>query len=184
MLTVPARPGPIGGRVRIAISSPEILAHIRREFASKGLDVRIDGLPAVDVVVTPVAAVGRTQSARAGALNGLAGPQARRRGPATARYRLTLIPHDHPSPADDAPDVRRDEAGGPRQAPGCRSLSPREAEVMDSISRGMRNADIATLLQVRQKTVKNHVNRIFTKLGARSRVEAVLIWQRDRVASS
>jgi DNA-binding NarL/FixJ family response regulator len=34
---------------------------------------------------------------------------------------------------------------------------------------------------VQQKTVKNHVNRIFTKLGARSRVEAVLIWQRDRV---
>ena len=41
------------GRVRIAISSPEILAHIRHEFASKGLDVQIDGLPSVDVVVTP-----------------------------------------------------------------------------------------------------------------------------------
>jgi hypothetical protein len=39
------------------------------------------------------------------------------------------------------------------------------------------------LLQVQQKTVKNHVNRILTKLGARSRVEAVLIWRRDRVTS-
>jgi DNA-binding NarL/FixJ family response regulator len=44
----------------------------------------------------------------------------------------------------------------------------------------MGNADIAALLRVQQKTVKNHVNRIFTKLGARNRVEAVLIWQRTR----
>jgi hypothetical protein len=53
MTTVPGTPGEPGNRVRIAISSPEILAHIRHEFASKGLEVRIDGLPAVDVVVTP-----------------------------------------------------------------------------------------------------------------------------------
>jgi DNA-binding NarL/FixJ family response regulator len=53
---------------------------------------------------------------------------------------------------------------------------------MESISRGMRNADIAASLQVRQKTVKNHVNRIFTKLGVRTRVEAVLIWQGGTVA--
>jgi hypothetical protein len=38
-------------------------------------------------------------------------------------------------------------------------------------------ADIAASLQVGHKTVKNQVNRIFAKLGARSRVEAVLIWQ-------
>ena len=179
MLTVPARPGATGGRVRIAISSPEILAHIRQEFASKGLDVRIDGLPAVEVVVSPGAGAAPATSALAGALNGLAGPHTRRRDPATARYRLALIPHSRPS---YAPDIPRGKTGGSRRGYGCRSLSPRETEVMDSISRGMRNADIAALLQVRQKTVKNHVNRIFTKLGARSRVEAVLIWQRDRVA--
>ncbi|MFD0518508.1 response regulator transcription factor [Paractinoplanes durhamensis] len=49
---------------------------------------------------------------------------------------------------------------------------------MDWISRGRSNADIAGLLQVQPKTVKNHINRIFTKLGAANRVEAVLIWQR------
>ena len=48
---------------------------------------------------------------------------------------------------------------------------------MSCISLGMMNPDIAERLGVSQKTVKNHVNHIFGKLGARSRVEAVLIWQ-------
>ena len=165
MLTVPPRPDTAGGRVRVAISSPEILAHIRREFASKGLDVQIDGLPMVDVVVTPGAGAPPAPSAHT-----------LRRGPATARYRLALVPQDRPAHAHD-------NARASSRAHGCRSLSPREAEVMDSISRGMSNPAIAALLRVQQKTVKNHVNRIFTKLGARNRVEAVLIWQRDRAVS-
>jgi DNA-binding CsgD family transcriptional regulator len=174
MLMVPARPDNSGGRMRIAISSPEILAHIRQEFASKGLDVRIDGPPTIEVVVTPGAGARPATSAFADALNGLAGPHTRRRDPATARYRLALIPHQSSAQTQDTP-----KPGRPHRAYACRSLSPREAEVMDSISRGMRNPDIAAQLRVQQKTVKNHVNRIFTKLGARSRVEAVLIWQRD-----
>jgi len=161
MVMIPAP----GGRVRIAISSPEIIDHIRQEFANKGLDVRIDGLPSVEVVVTPGAGAAPVTSALADALNGLAGPHTRRRDPATARYRLALVPHGRPAPTIEH---------GP--------LSPREAEVMESISRGLRNADIAAQLQVEPKTVKNHVNRIFTKLGAGSRVEAVLIWQRTRTS--
>lgn len=180
MTTVPAIPGATGGRVRVAISSPEIIAHIRREFASKGLDVRIDGLPSVDVMVTPGTGVAPATGALANALSGLTGPQTRRRDPATARYRLALVPHGRTArPAGGGPGG----AGGTHRADGSRPLSPREAEVMESISRGLCNADIADLLRVRQKTVKNHVNRIFTKLGARSRVEAVLIWQRTRVNS-
>ena len=48
---------------------------------------------------------------------------------------------------------------------------------MTCISHGMLNADIAERMRLSQKTVKNHVNHIFAKLGARSRVEAVLVWQ-------
>jgi DNA-binding CsgD family transcriptional regulator len=167
-------PAATAGRLRIAISSPEILARIRHEFASKGLAVEIDGLPSVEVVVVPGTGAAPGTSALAEALNGLAGPHTRQRDPATARYRLALIPRDRRQPAAQA-----------RPEPdGCRSLSPREAEVMDSICRGMGNADIAVLLKVRQKTVKNHVNRIFAKLGARNRVEAVLIWQHARAGSA
>ncbi|WP_433649507.1 helix-turn-helix transcriptional regulator [Micromonospora zamorensis] len=181
MITVSAQPGAAGTRVRIAITSPEILAHIRHEFASKGLDAHIDGLPSVDVVVTPVAGATPAAGALASALNELAGPHTRQRDPATARYQLALVPRGrrafpalggHPAPAS-----------GPSATHGHPSLSPREVEVMGSVSRGMRNADIAALLRIREKTVKNHVNRIFTKLGARTRIEAVLIWQRERVTS-
>jgi DNA-binding CsgD family transcriptional regulator len=186
---VPA-PGGSGSRVRIAISSPEILAHIRREFASKGLIVQIDGLPVIDVVVS--AGTGGAPGPRVlgEALARMAGPDSYRRDPATARYRLALVPADHsrrpaadekrkaaavPAYAESVPlSPRETETLSPRET---ETLSPRETEVMESISRGLRNPDIARSLKVSEKTIKNHVNKIFTKLGARSRVEAVLIWQ-------
>ncbi|MDP9826604.1 response regulator [Kineosporia succinea] len=57
-------------------------------------------------------------------------------------------------------------------------LSDREAGVMELLAAGRTNGEIAQLLFVAPKTVKNHVNRIFAKLGARSRREAVEIWAR------
>ncbi|MFL6110738.1 MAG: response regulator transcription factor [Catenulispora sp.] len=56
-------------------------------------------------------------------------------------------------------------------------MSPREAEVMACVARGMPNTDIAARMGLSQKTVKNHVNHIFAKLGVPSRVAAVLVWQ-------
>lgn len=55
-------------------------------------------------------------------------------------------------------------------------LSEREAEVMDHIVRGTGNSDIASLLHLSEKTVRNHVNRIYAKLGARTRAQAIAIW--------
>jgi DNA-binding NarL/FixJ family response regulator len=144
--------------LKLAISSPDLLAHIRREFADKGLTVEIEGPPVVDVVVTSDA----DDQVLADALTRLAGPDAYRRGPATAHYRLAPVP------------ARSSRRTAPAEFP---VLSPREAQVMESIGRGMRNADIAAALRVTEKTVKNHVNRIFTKLGVATRVEAVLVWQ-------
>lgn len=60
--------------------------------------------------------------------------------------------------------------------PAVSWLSTREADVMRCIAEGMRNAEIATTLTLTQKTVKNHINRIFTKLGVETRTQAVLIW--------
>lgn len=57
-------------------------------------------------------------------------------------------------------------------------LSRREAEVMELISEGMNNREIAETFFISEKTVKNHVNRIFAKIHASSRAEAVSIWLR------
>ncbi|MEU1123222.1 response regulator transcription factor [Streptomyces sp. NPDC005899] len=55
-------------------------------------------------------------------------------------------------------------------------LSSREAEVMDLIASGMSNHQIAATCFISEKTVKNHINRIFTKLHSGSRSEAIARW--------
>jgi DNA-binding NarL/FixJ family response regulator len=55
-------------------------------------------------------------------------------------------------------------------------LSVREAEIMSLIADGHRNGEIAARLVLAEKTVKNHVNRIYAKLGAESRAAAIIRW--------
>jgi DNA-binding NarL/FixJ family response regulator len=55
-------------------------------------------------------------------------------------------------------------------------LSSREAEVMDLIASGMNNQQIAATCFISEKTVKNHINRIFAKLHSGSRSEAIAVW--------
>ncbi|WP_320783914.1 response regulator transcription factor [Streptomyces sp. CRN 30] len=65
------------------------------------------------------------------------------------------------------------------QSSGGRSgfqLSAREAEIMDLIASGMTNQQIAGACFISEKTVKNHINRIFAKLHSTSRAEATAKW--------
>jgi len=55
-------------------------------------------------------------------------------------------------------------------------LTEREREVLELVCRGMSNASVAGRLGLTEKTVKNHLNHVFTKLGARNRTEAVVRW--------
>jgi len=55
-------------------------------------------------------------------------------------------------------------------------LSDREAQVMDRMVTGLTNGEIATALFLSEKTVKNHVNRIYAKLGVEARAAAIALW--------
>jgi DNA-binding CsgD family transcriptional regulator len=55
-------------------------------------------------------------------------------------------------------------------------LSAREAQIMALIAAGHSNGQIAAHLVLTEKTVKNHVNRIYAKLGAGSRSDAISRW--------
>ncbi|MEU6529594.1 response regulator transcription factor [Streptomyces sp. NPDC046928] len=56
-------------------------------------------------------------------------------------------------------------------------LSRREAEIMDLIASGMNNQQIAATCFITEKTVKNHINRIFAKLHSTNRAEAAAKWR-------
>ncbi|TDD79597.1 response regulator transcription factor [Actinomadura darangshiensis] len=55
-------------------------------------------------------------------------------------------------------------------------LSARELEVMELVSQGCSNGEIAQRLFLAEKTVKNHINRIYAKLAVTSRGAAIARW--------
>jgi DNA-binding NarL/FixJ family response regulator len=52
-------------------------------------------------------------------------------------------------------------------------LTPRELEILGLIAQGLSNKEIAERVFVSESTVKTHASRMFDKLGARRRTEAV-----------
>jgi NarL family two-component system response regulator LiaR len=54
-------------------------------------------------------------------------------------------------------------------------LTEREIQVLELVVKGLSNADIANQLSISMATIKFHLSNIFSKLGAKSRVEVVTI---------
>jgi len=69
----------------------------------------------------------------------------------------------------------------PRQLNG---ITEREREVLTLIGRGMSNSEIASHLFISMATVKAHVARLLTKLGARDRVQLVITAYEARLVSA
>jgi DNA-binding NarL/FixJ family response regulator len=61
-----------------------------------------------------------------------------------------------------------------KQTPLVDDLTPRELEVLMLIAEGMGNKEIAKELVISEKTVKNHINNIFSKLHVSDRSQAML----------
>jgi DNA-binding CsgD family transcriptional regulator len=59
-------------------------------------------------------------------------------------------------------------------------LTLREKEIVDWICRGKINKEIGTKLNISTFTVKNHLRRIFRKLGASNRADVVMKYQQAR----
>ncbi len=59
--------------------------------------------------------------------------------------------------------------------PGWSELTGREKEVLSLIAQGASNREIAQTLYISEKTVKNHITHIFSRLNLRDRVQAALM---------
>ena len=65
--------------------------------------------------------------------------------------------------------------------PPLPDLSPRQIEILESISRGLTNKEISTQLEISLESVKSHIKIILEKLSAASRTEAASIAQRKHL---
>ena len=97
----------------------------------------------------------------------IAGIRAVASGDAVVAPRLTRKLMD--AYAEAVPDPSPD--GDPRLA----SLSDREREVLIAVGQGWTNTEIAERLVLTESTVKKHVGRVLAKLGARDRIQAVIV---------
>jgi len=61
----------------------------------------------------------------------------------------------------------------PAPAAGPDGLTPREAEILRLIARGLTNPEIAAQLFLSNHTIKTHISRIFAKTGSRDRAAAI-----------
>ena len=65
--------------------------------------------------------------------------------------------------------------------PPVTDLTPRQLEILQSVTRGLTNEDIAQQFGITASGVKQHLSAIFSKLGAASRSEAVAIALRKQL---
>lgn len=77
-----------------------------------------------------------------------------------------------PAPVDFVRDEHKLESLG---------ITPRELEILGLIAEGLSNREIAARVNVSENTVKTHSSRVFDKLGARRRTQAVQLGKEYRL---
>jgi two-component system, NarL family, response regulator LiaR len=82
----------------------------------------------------------------------------------TVVVREVFVPAEAPAPEPFAHNTVRQQTLG---------ITARELEILNLVARGFSNREIATQLFVSENTVKTHCARVFDKLGAARRTQAV-----------
>ncbi len=62
---------------------------------------------------------------------------------------------------------------------GLEALTGREKEILARVTEGMSNKEIASVLHISERTVKNHLSNIFRKLNVSDRTQAAILALRN-----
>ena len=71
--------------------------------------------------------------------------------------------------------ARAINVSGDQPQPPRPQLTPRQRQVMELLAHGQSTSEIAVSLQIAETTVRNHIKYLLTELGARNRLEAVVM---------
>lgn len=169
-------------RVSAAGSGEEVLARYPLERPSLVLmDVRMPGMGGVEAIRRLLAAhphavivmltmgediEGIAASVALGARGYL--PKDASREETAAVIGLALTPVQQPASSSSMPMW-------PRPAGDVPLLTEREVEVLDGMSRGRSNSQIGGELYLSEDTIKTHARRLFRKMGAADRAQAVAL---------
>jgi DNA-binding NarL/FixJ family response regulator len=162
---------------RRIVADPEISAAIaiittfdRDDYLYQALDAGASGFLLKNAGPEDLLAAVRALAAG----DGMLAPEVTRR--VLARFATASAPTSGVEPA---------RASAPAATPAVELAEPlteREAEVLALLADARSNAEIASALFIGEATVKTHVSRILQKLGARDRVQAVVLAHRMGLA--
>jgi DNA-binding NarL/FixJ family response regulator len=165
---------------RRIVADPEITASVaivttfdRDDYLFQALDAGAGGFllknAGPEELITAVRALA--------AGDGILAPEVTRR--VLARFAASATPGGAPRSTGVSEPV-----GGPllSEPPLSEPLTEREGEVLALMADARSNAEIANALFIGEATVKTHVSRVLQKLGARDRVQAVVIAHRHGLA--
>jgi len=101
-------------------------------------------------------------------------------GELLAAVRAVHAGHGYLQPEITGPLIRRVVADE-RVAAERSTITAREAQILEAVADGRGNKEIAATIGIAEDTVKTHLRRLFEKLGASDRAQAVAIALRQRL---
>lgn len=102
---------------------------------------------------------------------------------ASGKYPINESLHDRPKVAEHVLHKFQELSSKSETEDFVSPLTTRETEILEYISKGFLNKQIASEINISEQTIKNHVTSILRKLNANARTEAVVIGIRRGIIS-
>ncbi|MEU9236299.1 helix-turn-helix domain-containing protein [Streptomyces subrutilus] len=96
---------------------------------------------------------------------------------------LRTDPGEEQRTGPDPVDIGADRPAEPTSREPLSSLTAREREILVLVSQGKSNRRVASSLGISEKTVRNHLSAVFSKVGASDRTQAVVMGIRGGIVS-